>query len=79
MSKEQAKRRLRQVLVYDRAMLSPAALDELKQALIMAAQEYIESDPESATLHLELGLDGATIHFKMPAYGIPRREEPPID
>lgn len=77
-SREQAKHRLRQVLVHDRAMLSPALIDELKEALLLAAQEFLVSDREAAVLQLEMRPEGAILHLKLPVKGIVRQEEPPL-
>jgi len=77
-SREQARHRLRQVLVHDRAMLSPALLDELKEVLFLAAQEFVDSDNDAAVLELEIRPEGALLHFKLPIKGLVRQEELPI-
>ncbi len=55
-SAEQAKERLKLVLVHDRTDISPGTLDVLKDELIATISRYIEIDP--AAVKIEMSQDG---------------------
>jgi cell division topological specificity factor len=55
-SAEQAKERLKLVLVHDRTDISPGTLDLLKDELIATISRYIEIDP--AAVKIEMSQDG---------------------
>lgn len=55
-SAEQAKERLKLVLVHDRTDISPGTLDQLKDELIATISRYIEIDP--AAVKIEMSQDG---------------------
>ena len=55
-SAEQARERLKLVLVHDRTDISPGTLDVLKDELIATISRYIEIDP--AAVKIEMSQDG---------------------
>lgn len=75
-SRDVAKQRLRQVLVQDRARLSPETMAALKQAILTAAKEYIVVDPDNVHMQLELGSEIATLNIRMHVTSIVREREP---
>lgn len=74
-SRDVAKVRLRQVLVHDRASLSPERMTALKNALILTAGEYVNVDTSEVTLHLELKEDCSSLIMRMPILSIVRERE----
>ncbi len=48
-----AKERLQLVLIHDRTDLSPAALEALKDDLILAISKHIDIDPTSVRIEVE--------------------------
>lgn len=55
-SANQAKERLKLVLVHDRTDLSPGFLDQLKDDLIQTISQHIEIDP--ASVRIEMAQEG---------------------
>jgi cell division topological specificity factor len=55
-SAQQAKERLKLVLIHDRTDMSPAALEALKDDLIEAISRHIEIDP--STVRIEMAQEG---------------------
>lgn len=51
-SAQQAKERLKLVLVHDRTDLTPAALELLKDELIATISRYIEIDPDAVRIEM---------------------------
>jgi cell division topological specificity factor len=51
-SADQAKERLKLVLVHDRTDLSPGFLDQLKDDLIQTISQHIEIDPSSVRIEM---------------------------
>ena len=51
-SADQAKERLKLVLIHDRTDLSPAALEELKDDLIKAISRHITIDPDAVRIEM---------------------------
>jgi len=55
-SANQAKERLKLVLIHDRTDLTPEALANLQEELIQVISRYVEIDP--ATVHISMDQDG---------------------
>jgi len=51
-SAQQAKERMKLVLIHDRTDLSPGALEELKDELIAVISRHIEIDPQAVNIQL---------------------------
>lgn len=51
-SAQQAKERLKLVLVHDRTDLSPALLDKLKDDLIQTISQHIDIDPSAVSIEM---------------------------
>ncbi len=52
-SADQAKERLKLVLIHDRTDLSPDALEKLKNELIAVISHYVEIDPRHVNISME--------------------------
>ena len=55
-SADQAKERLKLVLIHDRTDLTPEALEKMKNELITVISHYVEIDPRH--VHIEMEQDG---------------------
>ena len=51
-SADQAKERLKLVLIHDRAELSPQALNDLKNEILGVIARYIDIDPSAVAIHM---------------------------
>ncbi len=51
-SRDVAKNRLRQVLVHDRANLSPGKMDRLRDDLVLVISKYVEIDRDGMNIAL---------------------------
>lgn len=49
----QAKERLKLVLIHDRTDLTPGALEALKDELIQVISKYVEIDPQAVNIQME--------------------------
>lgn len=52
-SAQQAKERMKLVLIHDRTDLTPAALESLKDELIQVISRYVSIDPRSVNIELD--------------------------
>lgn len=52
-SKDQAKERLKLVLINDRTDLTPAQLEQMKNELLVVISRYVEIDPETVRILME--------------------------
>jgi cell division topological specificity factor len=55
-SKDQAKERLKLVLIHDRTDLTPDALEKMKNELLQVISRYVEIDP--ATVRIQMSQEG---------------------
>ncbi len=52
-TKDEAKNRLKLVLMHDRTMLSPTLLETMRDELVQVISKYVEIDPAALDLSLE--------------------------
>lgn len=52
-SKEEAKNRLKLVLMHDRSKLAPGTLEQMRDELVDVISKYVEIDKEALDLNLE--------------------------
>ena len=71
-SRDVAKRRLSQVLVHDRASVSPELMDALKCEVVKVAANFVHTDTSQSTVHLELGKEASTLVIRIPVLGVGR-------
>jgi cell division topological specificity factor len=57
-SRSQAKQRLKLILAHDRADLTPAALESMRQEILAVVSRYVELDPDG--LQFSLASEGGT-------------------
>lgn len=74
-SKEQAKERLRLVLVHDRASLSPGLLESLKGDLIDVLSKYMEIDEPGLEVNLDKSDDSVALVANIPVKNVKRKQK----
>ena len=57
-SKDEAKQRLKFLLIHDQVDLSPAIMDEMKNEILKVIAKYVDIDTKGIDFHLERG-DGS--------------------
>lgn len=72
-SKDQAKERLRLVLVQDRAILSPGLLDSLKEDLIQVLSKYMDIDEDGLEVDLDNQDESVALVANIPVRRVKRR------
>lgn len=75
-SKDQAKERLRLVLVHDRASLSPGLLESLKEDLMEVLERYLEVDEPGLDVTLDHDDDSVALVANIPVRRVKRRKGP---
>jgi len=66
-SKDRVKERLKLVLSYDRARLSPGKMDELKNELLQVISKYFPADESNYDVSLEQQGDRMVLVANLPA------------
>lgn len=66
-SKDTVKDRLKLVLQYDRAKLSPGKMDELKEELLQVIRKYFPADEEGYDVKLDQQGDRVVLVANLPA------------
>jgi cell division topological specificity factor len=72
-SKDALKERLKLVLSYDRAKLTPGKMEELKQELLEVIGKYFPSDSSDYDVRFEQHGDRMVLVANLPIKGEPRR------
>lgn len=78
-SREQAKERLRLVLIHDRTSLAPETMAELKERLLEVIGEFLVVDKEKLEMGLEKSEDEAALIASIPIKGVRRQGTPLTD
>jgi len=65
-SKDDVKQRLKLVLSYDRARLSPGKMEQLKRELLAVVQKYFPSDGEDLNVRFEQHADRMVLIADLP-------------
>ncbi len=73
-SKDQAKERLRLVLVHDRASLSPGLLESLKEDLIEVLSKYMEIDEPGLEVNFDKSDDAVALVANIPVKNVKRKK-----
>ena len=74
-SREIAKERLRLVLVHDRAMVSPALLEALKDEMLEVVSRYLEIDVQGTEVRLSTTEERAALVASIPVRRVLRSPE----
>ena len=74
-SAEQAKERLKLVLVHDRINISPAMLDTMKDEMIKVISKYVEIDPDGVEVTFSQSKRQSRLTADIPVVG-PARHQP---
>lgn len=67
-SKDELKERLKLVLSYDRAKISPASMDALKRELVTVIQKYFPSDEGDLDVKVEQLGDRVVLQANLPVH-----------
>jgi len=65
-SKDEAKARLKMVLMHDQVDLTPAQLEAMKTELVAVIARYVEVDQENVDLRLEKAENRVSVISKVP-------------
>ncbi len=74
-SKDQAKERLRLVLVHDRASLSPGLLESLRGDLIEVLSKYMEIDEPGLEVDFDRSEDAVALVANIPVKRVKREND----
>jgi cell division topological specificity factor len=75
-SKDEAKQRLKFLLIHDQVDLTPAQLDAMKTELLEVIQRYVEIDPQHCELKLARGADSIELVSSVPVQRVIKRPAP---
>ncbi|MEL6349816.1 MAG: cell division topological specificity factor MinE [Myxococcota bacterium] len=65
-SKEEAKQRLKFLLIHDQVDLTPAQLEEMKNEIIAVLEKYVEINSEETEFRLERSEDSIALVSSIP-------------
>lgn len=72
-SKEEAKQRLKFLLIHDQVDLSPAQLEAMKEEILAVICKYVEVDTESTEFKLERAEDSIALVSSVPVRRVVER------
>ncbi|MFT4979454.1 MAG: cell division topological specificity factor [Myxococcota bacterium] len=65
-SKDEAKQRLKFLLIHDQVDLTPAQLEQMKNEILAVITKYVEIDPEETEIRLERSDDSIALVSSVP-------------
>ena len=65
-SKDEAKQRLKFLLIHDQVDLTPAQLDQMKTEILEVISRYVEIDPSETDFRLERSEDSVALVSSVP-------------
>jgi cell division topological specificity factor len=74
-SKDDAKQRLKILLIHDQVDLTPAQLDAMQDEITAVIQKYVEIDRENSVVRLERGDDNIALISSVPVRRVIERGE----
>ena len=75
-SKEDAKQRLKVLLIHDQVDLTPAQLDAMQEEITAVIQKYVEIDRDNSVVRLERGDDRIALISSVPVRRVMERALP---
>ena len=75
-SKEDAKQRLKVLLIHDQVDLTPAQLDAMQDEITAVIQKYVEIDRDNSVVRLERGDDRIALISSVPVRRVIERAMP---
>jgi cell division topological specificity factor len=75
-SKEDAKSRLKVLLIHDQVDLTPAQLDAMQEEITAVIQKYVEIDRDNSVVRLERGDDRIALISSVPVRRVIERALP---
>ena len=72
-SKEDAKQRLKVLLIHDQVDLTAGQLEQMKQEIMEVVARYVEVDTEAMDLHLSKGESGIQLVSSLPVRRVTAR------
>ena len=75
-SKEDAKQRLKVLLIHDQVDLTPAQLDAMQEEITAVIQKYVEIDRDNSIVRLERGDDRIALISSVPVRRVIERALP---
>lgn len=69
-SAEDARKRLKYILIYDRAAVSPEMMEHLKNDIIKVISKYMDIRPDDMDIRLETDEETNALVVNTPIYGI---------
>jgi len=75
-SKEDAKQRLKVLLIHDQVDLTPAQLDAMQEEITAVIQKYVEIDRDNSVVRLERGDDRIALISSVPVRRVIERAMP---
>jgi len=77
-SKEDAKQRLKFLLIHDQVDLTPAQLEQMKIEIIEVINKYVETNPEETEFRLERSEDSVALVSSIPVQRVINRSLPAV-
>lgn len=72
-SKDEAKQRLKFLLIHDQVDLTPAQLEQMKNEILEVITKYVEIDPEETDIRLERSEDSIALVSSIPVQRVVAR------
>ena len=72
-SKEDAKKRLKLLLVHDQVDLTPGQMEAMKQEIMVVIQKYVEVDMDATEIRLDRGEKQVALGVSVPVHRVVNR------